>query len=59
VNTEELAVARGNVEKFEPSHGWAADKRPAEMLTTGELLSLCDWYAKRVARLESQLEISA
>ncbi len=59
MSAEELAEARGNVEKFEPSHGWAADKRPVEWLTTGELLSLCAWYAKRVERLESQLEISA
>jgi hypothetical protein len=59
MSAEELAAARSNVDKFEPSHGWEADKRPVEWLTTGELLSLCRWYEKRIETLGSQLEISA
>ncbi len=51
--TREVAEARANVEKFEPLHGWGSDKRPDEMLTTGELLSLVSWLRERNARLSS------
>ena len=51
MNTEELAAARGNVKKFEPSHGWDNDTRPIEWLTTGELLSLCAHLKAKVEEL--------
>ena len=53
VCTREEAQARANVKKFEPTHGWGSDKRPDDMLTTGELLSLVAWLRERNARLSS------